>query len=89
MLNLKSLTWKTGKEITKITNYKITNYQKSKPRTVSFQRGDFNVQLLLPLPISEKVGVSEQKYNLPCETAETLITLPERDCASLDSSKHE
>lgn len=47
------------------------------------------MQLFSPLPISEKVSVSEEKCNMPCKTAETLITLPESDCVPLDGSKYE
>lgn len=47
------------------------------------------MQLLFPLPILEKVSVSEQKYHMPCKTAETPTALPDSDCASLDSSKYE
>lgn len=81
MLNLKSLTWKTGKE--------KVDLKKGKPCTVSFQRGNFNMQLSFPLLVSEKVSISEQKCKMPCKTAETLIILPESDHASLDSRKYE
>lgn len=50
---------------------------------------DFNMQLLFPLLILEKVSISEQEYHMPCKTAETLTALPDSDCASLDSSKFE
>lgn len=47
------------------------------------------MQFFPPLPVSEKVSVSEEKCNMPCKTAKTLITLLESDCAPLDSSKYE